>query len=46
MVYLSYFVGQNNLRATREAKFEDLLFFTYNFHFVLHKYNYEARIHI
>ena len=37
---------QHTLRATCEAKPEILTFLPYNFHFLLHKDNFDARIHI
>ena len=36
---------QHSLRATTEAKFQNLLFLPYNFHFLKHRDNYDARIH-
>ena len=40
MVHLSY-LGRlkHTHRATREAKFEDLTFLPYNFHFLFRKHN-------
>ena len=36
---------QHSLRATTKAKFQNLLFLPYNFHFLKHRDNYDARIH-
>ena len=46
MVHLSYFGRQNIVLETMAAKIENLLFLPYNHHFLLHKHNYDARIHI